>query len=109
MFITHLKVVNDEVIISYFQRKKFNQGHDGSGFCSGWFLDKVVIQNMSTSEMYYFLCGRWLASSEEDGQIVRELIPRDSDNENSYLKTKKYGITIFTGDVMVQVQIQMYL
>merc|ERR1712137_1227851 len=53
---------------------------------------------MSTSEMYYFLCGRWLASSEEDGQIVRELIPRDSDNENSYLKTKKYGITIFTGD-----------
>ena len=36
--------------------------------------------------------------TEEDGQIVRELIPRDSDNENSYLKTKKYSITIFTGD-----------
>ena len=77
--------------------QKITIGNDGSGFCSGWFLDKVIIVNMATSEKYYFLCGRWLASSEEDGKIVRELTARDADGE-SCLETKQYGITISTGD-----------
>ena len=27
---------------------------------------------------YIFLCNRWLARNEDDGQIVRELVPTDS-------------------------------
>ena len=78
--------------------QKITIGHDGSGFCSGWFLDKVMIQNMSNSDVFYFICGRWLASSEEDGCIVRELLARDSLDGECTLSTKQYAISIFTGD-----------
>jgi len=30
---------------------------------------------------YLFVCNRWLARDEDDGQIVRELVPMDSDGK----------------------------
>jgi len=43
---------------------------------------------------YYFPCQRWLAVEEDDGQIVRELVPvdeafvkKDSENDGQSLAT----------------------
>lgn len=33
--------------------------------------------NTATTEDYWFFCKRWLAKSEDDGKIVRELIASD--------------------------------
>ncbi|KAI0228520.1 Polycystic kidney disease protein 1-like 2, partial [Lamellibrachia satsuma] len=49
--------------------------HDnsGDGVHAGWFLDKIVIEDLQTSERYFFLCGRWLASDEDDGRVDRNV------------------------------------
>ncbi|XP_010220726.1 PREDICTED: oxygen-regulated protein 1 [Tinamus guttatus] len=49
-------------------------GHDGKGFASGWFLEKVEITDVSNS-VYYFNCNRWLAEDEGDGRTVVKLYP----------------------------------
>ncbi|XP_075776815.1 oxygen-regulated protein 1 isoform X2 [Pelodiscus sinensis] len=48
-------------------------GHDGKGFASGWFLEKVEIIDASTNEVYCFNCRRWLAEDENDGLTVVQL------------------------------------
>ncbi|XP_029443046.1 lipoxygenase homology domain-containing protein 1-like [Rhinatrema bivittatum] len=48
-------------------------GHDGKGFGSGWFLEKVEITDLSTDETYNFSCNRWLAEDENDGSTVVKL------------------------------------
>ncbi|XP_043395558.1 oxygen-regulated protein 1 [Chelonia mydas] len=48
-------------------------GHDGKGFASGWFLEKVEITDASTNEVYCFNCSRWLAEDENDGRTVVQL------------------------------------
>nr|XP_013810081.1 PREDICTED: lipoxygenase homology domain-containing protein 1-like [Apteryx mantelli mantelli] len=49
-------------------------GHDGKGFASGWFLEKVEITDASNS-VYCFNCNRWLAEDENDGRTVVQLYP----------------------------------
>lgn len=56
---------------------KIRVGHDGVGFGSGWFLDKVYVTHPISKQQSTFLCGRWLDKSEDDGQIERELIASD--------------------------------
>ncbi|KAM3841839.1 oxygen-regulated protein 1 [Vipera latastei] len=53
--------------------QKIEIGHDGKGFASGWFLEKVEITDMSTNELYSFSCNRWLAEDENDGCTVVQL------------------------------------
>jgi hypothetical protein len=77
---------------------KIRIGHDGTGFGSGWFLDKVFvfcflffvfcflffvfclpfvkvyITNPISSQQWIFLCGRWLDKHEDDKQTIRELV-----------------------------------
>ncbi|KAM6104684.1 oxygen-regulated protein 1 isoform 2-T2 [Theristicus caerulescens] len=50
-------------------------GHDGKGFASGWFLEKVEITDASTNSVYCFNCNRWLAEDESDGRAVVQLHP----------------------------------
>ena len=83
--------------VSLGKLQKIDIGHDNSGFAAGWFLDKVGIQDLSSNQIYYFVCGRWLATNEEDGAIIREIVARDADGASS-LATKQYGITVYTGD-----------
>ncbi|XP_078541780.1 lipoxygenase homology domain-containing protein 1-like [Lissotriton helveticus] len=52
---------------------KIEIGHDGKGYGSGWFVEKVEITDLSASEMHTFSCNRWLAEDEEDGQTVVQL------------------------------------
>ncbi|XP_075561182.1 oxygen-regulated protein 1 [Pelecanus crispus] len=50
-------------------------GHDGKGFASGWFLEKVEITDISRNSVYCFNCNRWLAEDESDGRTVVQLYP----------------------------------
>lgn len=48
--------------------------HDNSG--GSWFLSRVMVIDLQTDEHYYFICNRWLAVDEDDGQ-VRLALARD--------------------------------
>lgn len=52
---------------------------------AGWFLEKVEIRRLledsKSAKLYSFPCGRWLAKGEDDGAIVRELVPKDVTEE----------------------------
>lgn len=40
---------------------------------AAWFLRKVEIDDKLRGQQYVFPCDRWLATSEDDGQISRDL------------------------------------
>ena len=48
--------------------------HDDSGPSSGWFLDRIEVIETSSQSRYVFVCGRWLASDEDDRTCIRELL-----------------------------------
>uniref|UniRef100_A0A8C9J2A9 Lipoxygenase homology domain-containing protein 1 n=1 Tax=Panthera tigris altaica TaxID=74533 RepID=A0A8C9J2A9_PANTA len=72
--------------------------HDGKGGGSGWFLERVLVreEGQPESDNVEFPCLRWLDKDKDDGQLVRELLPSDS---NATLKNFRYHISLKTGDV----------
>ncbi|KAI5280037.1 Lipoxygenase-likey Domain-Containing Protein 1 [Manis pentadactyla] len=72
--------------------------HDGKGVGSGWFLERVLLreEGQPESDNMEFPCLRWLDKDKDDGQLVRELLPSDS---NATLKNFRYHISLKTGDV----------
>ncbi|XP_013386314.1 uncharacterized protein LOC106155845 [Lingula anatina] len=66
--------------------------HDNSGrgkFAS-WYLKYFLVIDLQTKEKYYFICNRWFAVEEDDGQVDR-LIPvagREQMAEFGHLFTK---------------------
>uniref|UniRef100_A0A8C0AX22 Lipoxygenase homology domains 1 n=1 Tax=Buteo japonicus TaxID=224669 RepID=A0A8C0AX22_9AVES len=94
--------------------KKLRIRHDNSGTSPSWFLERVEIVDLKESTTYYFPCQRWLAVEEDDGQIVRELVPvdeafvkKDSENDGQSLatlgleqkaKSTTYTVKVKTGD-----------
>ncbi|XP_036179562.1 lipoxygenase homology domain-containing protein 1 isoform X1 [Myotis myotis] len=72
--------------------------HTGIGGGSGWFLDRVLVreEGQPESDNVEFPCLRWLDKDKDDGQLVRELLPSDS---NATLKNYRYHIRLKTGDV----------
>ncbi|XP_060028313.1 lipoxygenase homology domain-containing protein 1 [Erinaceus europaeus] len=72
--------------------------HDGKGGGSGWFLARVLVreEGQPESDNMEFPCLRWLDKDKDDGQLVRELLPSDS---NATLKNYRYHISLKTGDV----------
>ncbi|XP_061492303.1 lipoxygenase homology domain-containing protein 1 [Rhineura floridana] len=91
----------DEFIIEAVDLKQVRRvriGHDGKGGSSGWYLGKVIVREdgQPESEAQEFPCYRWLDKNEDDGQIVRELVP---DGRSSILENIGYHISIKTGDV----------
>jgi len=83
-------------VVDLGELKKVRIGHDGSGFGSGWFLDKVIVRSGKGKE-YYFLCGKWLDKGEDDGLIVRELEVSEQDGVVT-IPTITYKLTVVTGD-----------
>uniref|UniRef100_A0A8C3PVS5 Lipoxygenase homology domains 1 n=1 Tax=Chrysolophus pictus TaxID=9089 RepID=A0A8C3PVS5_CHRPC len=97
-----------------FKLKKLRIRHDNSGSSPSWFLERVEIVDLKESTTYYFPCQRWLAVEEDDGQIVRELVPvdeafvkKDSENDGQSLatlgleqkaKSTTYIVKVKTGD-----------
>lgn len=51
-------------------------GHNNKGSAPGWFLDRVLVEDMEENRIYEFTCNRWLATDEDDGQISRFLLPK---------------------------------
>ena len=49
-------------------------GHDRSGVVTSLFVDSVLVQNLTTGQIYKFLCGRWLSASEDDSAVERFLL-----------------------------------
>ncbi|XP_078683131.1 uncharacterized protein LOC144917204 isoform X5 [Branchiostoma floridae x Branchiostoma belcheri] len=43
--------------------------HDNTGPGPSWFLDKIILQDLSDGKKYSFLCQRWLAVEEGDGRV----------------------------------------
>ncbi|CAL8345253.1 unnamed protein product [Lota lota] len=91
----------DEFIIeavSIGQVQRVRIGHDGRGGGCGWFLDKVLVreEGQAESQAVKFLCNRWLDRNEDDGQIVRELVPF-SDGQRLY--NVGYHIAVKTGSI----------
>ncbi|XP_036262721.1 lipoxygenase homology domain-containing protein 1 [Molothrus ater] len=51
-------------------------GHDGKGFASGWFLEKVEITDAARNSVHCFNCNRWLSEDENDGLTIVQLYPQ---------------------------------
>ena len=56
---------------------KIHIEHDNKGWGAGWFLDRVEVINTTMDKSWTFPCGQWLDKKKGDGQIMRELYPRD--------------------------------
>ncbi|XP_067084534.1 lipoxygenase homology domain-containing protein 1 [Osmerus mordax] len=84
--------------VSIGQVRRVRIGHDGRGGGCGWYLDKVVVreEGQAESQAVEFPCGRWLDRNEDDGQIVRELVPF-SDGQRLY--NVNYRVAVKTGNV----------
>ncbi|XP_066278311.1 polycystin-1-like protein 2 isoform X2 [Branchiostoma lanceolatum] len=54
--------------------------HENSGYSPEWFLAQIVLQEKATGRVVYFLCNRWLAVGEDDGNVER-LLPVSSPEE----------------------------
>ncbi|XP_073445861.1 lipoxygenase homology domain-containing protein 1 isoform X1 [Dendrobates tinctorius] len=91
----------DEFIIEAVTLKQVRRvriGHDGKGGGCGWYMDKVVVkeEGKPETEAIEFPCNRWFDRNEDDGHIIRELVPL-GDSQN--LRTISYHFHIKTGDV----------
>ncbi|CAF3090427.1 unnamed protein product [Rotaria sp. Silwood2] len=90
-FILELEDVGDYI-------EKIRIGHDNRGFSTAWHLDRVEIRRLikgQKTKRYVFLCNRWFADDEDDGSIVRELVPENFLEEKL---PKKYIVDVYTGD-----------
>ncbi|KAJ7993944.1 hypothetical protein DPEC_G00259930 [Dallia pectoralis] len=86
----------ESVSIGALQRVRI--GHNGRGGGCGWYLDKVLVreEGQAETQAVEFPCGRWLDRNEDDGQIVRELVPF-SDGQRLY--NMSYHISVKTGNI----------
>lgn len=55
--------------------QKLRIGHDNNGSAPGWFLEEVAVDVPAHAEHFIFPCHRWLAKTEDDGKIERDLLP----------------------------------
>jgi hypothetical protein len=53
--------------------KRIRVGHDNSGAAPAWHLKKVVLVQKNNSQRFTFMCDRWLARDQDDGQTERVL------------------------------------
>ncbi|EDQ93112.1 uncharacterized protein MONBRDRAFT_31037 [Monosiga brevicollis MX1] len=74
--------------------RKLRVWHDNKGMASGWHLDRIVLSR--DGEEYIFPCAEWLAVSEGDKEIVREL-PATGPNVKKPLQLVEYTVRVATG------------
>ena len=48
--------------------------HIRSGVVTSLFVDSVLVQNVTTGQIYKFICRRWLSASEDDSAVERFLL-----------------------------------
>uniref|UniRef100_A0AAV2IX71 PLAT domain-containing protein n=1 Tax=Knipowitschia caucasica TaxID=637954 RepID=A0AAV2IX71_KNICA len=74
--------------------RKITIGHNNKGSSAGWFLDKVVIDDMGNKEVYEFPVNRWFAMDEDDGKIQRDVLVGSLQPMGIV-----YNVQVMTGDV----------
>eukprot|EP01048_Picozoa_sp_COSAG05_P003976 COSAG05_NODE_197_length_14521_cov_113.902995_1_plen_1885_part_00 len=79
--------------------RKIRIGHDGKRPGSGWYLDKVIIEDETVTgkskAQWQFPAYRWLDEDEGDKQISVDLMPSDDIEAG---KPNTYHITTITGN-----------
>uniref|UniRef100_A0A3Q3VVE1 PLAT domain-containing protein n=1 Tax=Mola mola TaxID=94237 RepID=A0A3Q3VVE1_MOLML len=82
--------------------RKITIGHNNRGSSAGWFLDKVVIDDMGNKEMYLFPVNRWFAMDEDDGKIQRDVLVGSTEFTcafSCFFLGIIYNVQVMTGDV----------
>uniref|UniRef100_A0A3Q2GRI5 Lipoxygenase homology PLAT domains 1a n=1 Tax=Cyprinodon variegatus TaxID=28743 RepID=A0A3Q2GRI5_CYPVA len=74
--------------------RKITIGHNNRGSSAGWFLDKVVIDDMGNKEVYEFPVNRWFAMDEDDGKIQRDVLVGSMQPMGII-----YNVQVMTGDI----------
>ena len=54
--------------------------HNNAGEDPSWFLARVLVRDLQTDKTVWFVCDRWLAVEEDDGQIDRTLLPASKED-----------------------------
>ncbi|XP_058639791.1 lipoxygenase homology domain-containing protein 1 isoform X4 [Onychostoma macrolepis] len=84
-------------ILSLGELSKVRVWHDNKGPAPGWHLEYVDVKDDLLDQTFRFPCDRWLAKSEDDGQIMRELACANNDILDLSDKTK-YEFEITTAN-----------
>lgn len=54
--------------------------HNNAGADPSWLLARILIRDLQTDKTVWFVCDRWLAVEEDDGQIDRTLHPASKED-----------------------------
>jgi hypothetical protein len=65
---------------------------------AGWHLDSITLRSASNGHEYFFECKQWLATTEADKEVVREL-PATGQSVKKPGKLIPYKVRVFTSDV----------
>ncbi|CAL8318268.1 unnamed protein product [Lota lota] len=74
--------------------RKITIGHNNRGSSAGWFLDKVVVDDMGNKEVYEFPVNHWFAMDEADGKIQRDILVGSMQP-----MAIVYNVQVMTGDI----------
>ncbi|XP_037228557.1 lipoxygenase homology domain-containing protein 1-like [Falco rusticolus] len=74
--------------------RKINIGHNNKGGSAGWFLAKVIIEDIGNKCVYEFPVGRWFALDEDDGKIQRDILVGGTEATGIV-----YNVAVVTGDI----------
>ncbi|XP_056889256.1 lipoxygenase homology domain-containing protein 1 [Takifugu flavidus] len=78
--------------------RKVTIGHNNKGSSAGWFVDKVILDDMGNKMVYEFPINRWFAVDEDDGKIQRDILVGGS-QPTVYPPGIVYNVQIVTGNV----------
>ena len=88
--------------------EKIRIGHNNKGLTAGWHLERVEVRRLQedgqSCTTHVFPCNRWLAKGEDDGAIVRELVPQkvleETVSDRGDVKTKEREQATLDGMVL---------
>ncbi|XP_055880340.1 lipoxygenase homology domain-containing protein 1-like isoform X1 [Biomphalaria glabrata] len=87
--------------------KKLRIEHDNSGMAPGWFLNRVLVQNIrDPKEIYYFILDGWISKDVGEGLLYREINAK-RDLAPEVKKAAKKPIIIQKGkEILYEVQVR---
>ena len=53
---------------------------------AGWHLDRIELAQTGSDQTFEFFCGQWLATDEDDGEIIRELAATGKNIKQAWVK-----------------------
>ncbi len=52
---------------------------------ASWYLKNIIVKDIQTKEIFYFICEKWLAVEKDDGKITR-ILPIATEVQKTQLK-----------------------